>query len=328
MEVRLTAPSWVARGGSATLRCLHQVPPQLLYKVEFMRTGAKLLQYVRERKPPFTSYSFAGGTINMSLTTESSITLDNMDPAASGTYWCEVSLETPIYTAASPPHQLTVVYPQKHPPIITFGDPDVVVGGLLRANCTSAPAAPAPKLTWYIDDVKIEEEQVRYFSYRVSSSTRTKGGGGYKQRKQQHRYIAPELNHTAKYWALVSETTRAPPHSKKCTLHEAQTEEMAKLRKKPRPVLPAPIQLWVSVLELRVPAHGRLQLTCTATIPDQVAPHEPYADVKKQTVTVAVKELPRPYSESTHANESTNVHFSCHIWSIIGMLLMFYVLKD
>ncbi|KAG7306156.1 hypothetical protein JYU34_008751 [Plutella xylostella] len=164
----------------------------------------------------------------MSLTTESSITLDNMDPAASGTYWCEVSLETPIYTAASPPHQLTVVYPQKHPPIITFGDPDVVVGGLLRANCTSAPAAPAPKLTWYIDDVKIEEEQVRYFSYRVSSSTRTKGGGGYKQRKQQHRYIAPELNHTAKYWALVSETTRAPPHSKKCTLHEAQTEEMAK----------------------------------------------------------------------------------------------------
>ncbi|KAG7306155.1 hypothetical protein JYU34_008750 [Plutella xylostella] len=67
MEVRLTAPSWVARGGSATLRCLHQVPPQLLYKVEFMRTGAKLLQYVRERKPPFTSYSFAGGTINVSI---------------------------------------------------------------------------------------------------------------------------------------------------------------------------------------------------------------------------------------------------------------------
>lgn len=44
---------------------------------------------------------------------------------------------------------------QKHPPIITFGKPDVVVGGLLRANCTSAPAAPAPRLTWYIDNVKV-----------------------------------------------------------------------------------------------------------------------------------------------------------------------------
>lgn len=44
---------------------------------------------------------------------------------------------------------------QKHPPIITFGKPDVVVGGLLRANCTSAPAAPAPKLIWYIDNEKV-----------------------------------------------------------------------------------------------------------------------------------------------------------------------------
>lgn len=45
--------------------------------------------------------------------------------------------------------------PQKHPPIITFGDPAVMVGGVLRANCTSAPAAPAPKLTWFIDDIKV-----------------------------------------------------------------------------------------------------------------------------------------------------------------------------
>lgn len=45
----------------------------------------------------------------MSLATENSITIENLDPSASGLYWCEVSLETPIFTAASPPHQLTVV---------------------------------------------------------------------------------------------------------------------------------------------------------------------------------------------------------------------------
>lgn len=66
VEVKLVAPSWVARGGSATLRCLHQVPPQLLYKVEFLRSEAKLLQYVRERVPPFTNYTFAGGKLNVS----------------------------------------------------------------------------------------------------------------------------------------------------------------------------------------------------------------------------------------------------------------------
>lgn len=67
VDVRITAPSWVARGGSVTLQCLHQVPPQLLYKVEFLRSETKILQYVRERVPPFTNYTFAGGKLNVSL---------------------------------------------------------------------------------------------------------------------------------------------------------------------------------------------------------------------------------------------------------------------
>ncbi|XP_026752334.2 uncharacterized protein LOC113512628 isoform X2 [Galleria mellonella] len=321
VDVRLTAPSWVARGGSATLRCLHQVPPQLLYKVEFLRSGAKLLQYVRERVPPFTNYTFTGGKLNMSLVTENSITIDNLDPSASGLYWCEVSLETPIFTAASPPHQLTVVYSQKHPPIITFGKPNVVVGGLLRANCTSAPAAPAPRLTWYIDNEKVNEESVRYFSYRVSSSTRTKGGGGYRHRKHQHRYIAPEFNYTAKYWALVSETTTPPTvnNSKhnKCTFKEAQSDEMSKMQERPRALSAAPISLWVSIAELRAPAHGKLQLTCTASIPDEVGPGERFADLKKQTVTVAVNELSpkKPHSETSQANGTSTCLQNYHpVW--------------
>ncbi|KAJ0175707.1 hypothetical protein K1T71_008866 [Dendrolimus kikuchii] len=264
----------------------------------------------------------------MSLVTENSITIDNLDPSASGLYWCEVSLETPIFTAASLPHQLTVVYAQKHPPIITFGKPDVVVGGLLRANCTSAPAAPAPRLTWYIDNEKVPEESIKYFSYRVSSSTRTKGGGGYRHRKHQHRYIAPEFNYTAKYWALVSETTLPPPVNltkhHKCTLKEAQSEEMAKIQEKPRPPPVVPISLWVSIAELHAPAHGRLQLTCTATIPDEVGPGEKFADVKKQTVTVAVNELSlkKPHSETSYANGTAACLPNYHpIWLLGGILL-------
>lgn len=67
---------------------------------------------------------------------------------------------------------------QKHPPIITFGKPDVVVGGLLRANCTSAPAAPAPKLTWYIDNEKVINHyspllciSLIWFSYQNKSAS-------------------------------------------------------------------------------------------------------------------------------------------------------------
>ncbi|XP_023947523.2 uncharacterized protein LOC112052609, partial [Bicyclus anynana] len=332
VDVRISAPSWVARGGSATLRCLHQVPPQLLYKVEFLRTGSKLLQYVRERVPPYTNYSFPGGKLNMSVVTENSITIDNLDPTASGLYWCEVSLETPIFTAASPPHQLTVVYSQKHPPIITFGKPDVVIGGFIRANCTSAPAAPAPRLTWYIDNEKVPEESIRHFSYRVSSSTRTKGGSGYRHRKHQHRYIAPEFNHTAKYWALVSETTTHPPANltkqSKCTLKDGQGDDMAKIREKPREPAPPPISLWVSIAELRTPAHGRSQLTCTATIPDEVGPGEKFADIKKQTVTVAVNELSlkKPRTESS-ASKGTAWILQPYLPVLIGFALLLHELR-
>ncbi|XP_053613008.1 uncharacterized protein LOC128676735 isoform X2 [Plodia interpunctella] len=335
LDVRLAAPSWVARGGSATLQCLHQVPPHLLYKVEFLRSQSKLLQYVRERVPPFTNYTFSGGKLNMSLATENSITIDNMDPSASGLYWCEVSLETPIFTAASPPHQLTVVYSQKHPPVITFGKPDVVVGGLLRANCTSAPAAPAPRLTWYINNEKVSDDAVRYFSYRVSSMTRTKGGAGYRHRKHQHRYIAPEFNYTAKYWALVSETTTPPPanHSKhsKCTLKEAQSEEMSKIQERQRTPPVTPVSLWVSIAELRTPAHGRLQLTCTATIPDEVGPGERFADIKKQTVAVALNELSlkKPHSETSQANAtSTCLHNYHPLWLVsYGLIIREFSLQ-
>lgn len=80
---------------------------------------------------------------------------------------------------------------------------------------------------------QVAEDSIRYFSYRVSSSTRTKGGG-FRHRKHQHRYIAPEFNYTAKYWALVSETTVLPiintTKHHKCTLKDAQSEEMAKVR--------------------------------------------------------------------------------------------------
>lgn len=47
-------------------------------------------------------------TFQIALATENSIILQNLDFAASGSYSCEVSLDTPIYTKASTEKQLTV----------------------------------------------------------------------------------------------------------------------------------------------------------------------------------------------------------------------------
>ncbi|GBP46322.1 hypothetical protein EVAR_39699_1 [Eumeta japonica] len=49
-----------------------------------------------------------GGFVLVALATENSIILQNLDFAASDSYSCEVSLDTPIYTKASSEKQLTV----------------------------------------------------------------------------------------------------------------------------------------------------------------------------------------------------------------------------
>jgi hypothetical protein len=45
---------------------------------------------------------------------ESQILLRNMDFEASGTYCCEVSTQTPIYTKLSNYHELTVIRKWQH----------------------------------------------------------------------------------------------------------------------------------------------------------------------------------------------------------------------
>ncbi|KAL4703801.1 hypothetical protein ACJJTC_011601 [Scirpophaga incertulas] len=108
VRVELQMDRWAVRGGSVRLRCLHDVPHHLLDKVVFLRHGTKIFQYIRDRKPPYRNFTTPGAVLNIALATENSIILQNLDFAASGTYSCEVSMDTPIYTKASSEKQLTV----------------------------------------------------------------------------------------------------------------------------------------------------------------------------------------------------------------------------
>ena len=50
--VKLVAPSYVKYNDSATLVCNHNVAPDDLHKIEFLKDDKKILQYVRERTDP------------------------------------------------------------------------------------------------------------------------------------------------------------------------------------------------------------------------------------------------------------------------------------
>lgn len=45
--------------------------------------------------------------------------------------------------------------PQKHHPRIDFPTRYLSFGETLRANCTTAPALPAPHITWFINGKKV-----------------------------------------------------------------------------------------------------------------------------------------------------------------------------
>ncbi|XP_067009543.2 uncharacterized protein [Anabrus simplex] len=150
-SVDLVLPRYVPLGGSAILRCEYSVQREALHKVEWLRGHNKLLQFVKNRKPPFRHYTIVGAVIDKNHSNEREIMLRDLDLSASGYYTCEVSTEHPIFTKTSNEEELTVIIPQRTPPEVTIRKPVYTVGELLEANCSSSPAHPVPHITWLLN---------------------------------------------------------------------------------------------------------------------------------------------------------------------------------
>jgi hypothetical protein len=108
----------------------------------------------------------------------------NVDFEASGNYFCEVSIDNPIFTKASPEEHLHVMgkdrrvwalfsspsklfctlmlfnftVKQTGPPKIMFKKKLFVVGENLIANCTTTRAKPHPHITWQINGKKVKSQ--------------------------------------------------------------------------------------------------------------------------------------------------------------------------
>jgi hypothetical protein len=66
--VELLLPRYVTSGGSAELQCDYSVHKDQLHRVEWIRNGKKVFQYVNGRIPPFRNYSVPGAELDVSLT--------------------------------------------------------------------------------------------------------------------------------------------------------------------------------------------------------------------------------------------------------------------
>ncbi|XP_069677284.1 uncharacterized protein [Periplaneta americana] len=164
--VELRLPRYVLLGGSALMQCEYNVRLDQLHRVEWLRNGKKLFQFVKGRTPPFRNFTTPGAELDFGESNERQILLRNMDFEASGIYSCEVSTQTPIYTKPSNDHELTVIQKQRDPPQVLMSRAVYRVGDTLEANCTSSPARPLAHITWLVNGRPVEESQLRIFPHR------------------------------------------------------------------------------------------------------------------------------------------------------------------
>ncbi|XP_065075386.1 uncharacterized protein beat-VII [Ochlerotatus camptorhynchus] len=174
VNVQLVVKKYAERGSDVTLYCENDAAPDIVYKVTFLKGENKIFEYIKGRNPPYRNYSIAGAEIDWKKVTLSTLTLKNVDYEASGSYYCEVSTDTPIFTKASNEEPFHVILSQKGPPTIEFAKKQLYYGDMLKANCTTSKAKPAPHITWLINGKPVEDKYVRHFHHTPKGSHRSK----------------------------------------------------------------------------------------------------------------------------------------------------------
>ncbi|XP_066139914.1 uncharacterized protein [Euwallacea fornicatus] len=163
-RLELVMPRYAFKGGEVTLKCDHSVKLEDLYKVEWRKGENKIFTYIKGRQPPFQHWEILGAKLSRSNSSEKQVHLTNLTFAAGGSYYCVVSMETPIFTKDSDSKDLTIIDPQDRDPQITFKKETYYIGEMLEANCTTSPSSPPAHITWFINDEKVQDSLTKSFS--------------------------------------------------------------------------------------------------------------------------------------------------------------------
>ncbi|KAF2896384.1 hypothetical protein ILUMI_09791, partial [Ignelater luminosus] len=146
-------PPVVERGETALLRCNYELEGKPLYSVKWYRGQREFYRYTPNEVPTTKVFLFAGLQVNLQLSDEHQVVLQNVDFNLSGNFTCEVSTDGPNFLTAMVSRNMSVVVLPKYPPTLTTERGDYGIGDTIRANCTSAASKPAATLIFSLNNM-------------------------------------------------------------------------------------------------------------------------------------------------------------------------------
>ncbi|KAJ0179823.1 hypothetical protein K1T71_004414 [Dendrolimus kikuchii] len=156
-EIQLSVPEAVGVGASATLGCRWALDAgEALYTVKWYHGAQEFFRFVPKELPNTRVFSQTGISVDVSRSGAQQVVLRGASRGLSGRYRCEVSADAPFFHTVYKSAFMRVVDLPDSGPLVQAQKSWYSVGDMLRANCTSPPAAPPANLTWLLNGQEVK----------------------------------------------------------------------------------------------------------------------------------------------------------------------------
>ena len=152
----LLAPKWVNTGESFRLLCDYDLGRDAMYSIKWFKDDTEVFRYIPTNQPlQYKSFQIPGIVVLEKASKPNNLVLSVTGAKGSGTYKCEVTIETPSFVTLAESTQVTVMTPPLIPPKIEGVADFYTPGDLVDINCTSLESKPAAALEWRINNQKV-----------------------------------------------------------------------------------------------------------------------------------------------------------------------------
>lgn len=160
---KVEVPPHPVAGSSIPLHCIFDMEGDELYSVKWYKRNAEFYRYLPKDIPPAQVYDVDGVSVDLTMSGENVVTLENISLKSSGIYRCEVSAEAPSFITIFSEGEMNVIALPSEGPRITGGRTKYQMGDTVRVNCTSSKSKPAAMLSWTIKSNQAPKEYLKEY---------------------------------------------------------------------------------------------------------------------------------------------------------------------